>query len=68
MGRFDRRQNQTEVVETDAAGRFTFIPQDDPDYLVIALHDAGFALVSAAKSWPVAGPFSCSRGEELKAA
>jgi beta-lactamase regulating signal transducer with metallopeptidase domain/thiol-disulfide isomerase/thioredoxin len=47
MGRFDRRQNQLDVVETDAAGRFTFVPQADENFILIALHDSGFAQLTS---------------------
>lgn len=45
LGRFDRNQNQAELVKTDAAGRFTFLPPDDEQFLLIAVHDAGIAEV-----------------------
>jgi beta-lactamase regulating signal transducer with metallopeptidase domain/thiol-disulfide isomerase/thioredoxin len=44
MGRFDRSQNHAEVLETDAEGRFAFTAQDD-EFLLVVLHDAGFAEV-----------------------
>jgi beta-lactamase regulating signal transducer with metallopeptidase domain/thiol-disulfide isomerase/thioredoxin len=45
MGRFDRNQNSAEVVETNAEGRFSFLPQTETDFLLIVLHEAGFAEV-----------------------
>lgn len=47
-GRFQARQNRVEVVRTDESGRFQFSEQDDQEFLLIALHDAGFAEVLAA--------------------
>jgi beta-lactamase regulating signal transducer with metallopeptidase domain/thiol-disulfide isomerase/thioredoxin/uncharacterized GH25 family protein len=49
MGRFDRRQNHAEVVTTDSAGRFSFVPQTDEDFMLIVLHDGGFAQVTSSE-------------------
>jgi thiol-disulfide isomerase/thioredoxin len=44
LGRFDRSQNNAEIVKTDAAGRFVFpaLENDEP-FLLVIIHEAGFA-------------------------
>lgn len=44
-GHFDRSQNRADVVAADEDGRFAFIARDDEPFIVIAVHDAGFAEV-----------------------
>lgn len=43
LGRFDKNQNHADVLKTDAHGRFTFPPQGDEPFLLVILHDGGFA-------------------------
>lgn len=45
-GRFDRSQNQAEVVTTDENGRFSFLPQDADEFVLLVFHEAGFAEVT----------------------
>lgn len=43
-GHFDQSQNSASVVSTDSNGKFEFPPQgEDEPFLLIVLHDAGFA-------------------------
>lgn len=49
MGRFDRSQNSAEVVKTDDQGRFSFAPQDSEPFVLIALHEQGFGLMTREK-------------------
>ncbi|HWB11733.1 MAG TPA: carboxypeptidase regulatory-like domain-containing protein [Pirellulales bacterium] len=42
-GRFDRNQNQADLVKADAEGRFEFPPQGDEPFLLLFVHEAGFA-------------------------
>lgn len=44
MGHFSR-QNQAEVVTTKKNGHFAFLPRDDEPYLLVALHETGYAEV-----------------------
>ncbi|HEV3342117.1 MAG TPA: M56 family metallopeptidase [Pirellulales bacterium] len=43
LGMFDRPQNQAEVIKTDADGRFAFLPQQEEPFLLLIVHEAGFA-------------------------
>ncbi len=45
-GHFSRLQNEAEVITTSESGKFTFPPQGDEDFLLIATHDSGFAQVT----------------------
>ena len=47
-GRFDVAQNRAEVVRSDASGRFQFSAREDKTFLLLALHDAGYAEVHSA--------------------
>ncbi|HVA46847.1 MAG TPA: carboxypeptidase regulatory-like domain-containing protein [Pirellulales bacterium] len=42
-GNFDRHQNQADVVKTGADGRFAFPPQGDEPFLLVIVHDEGYA-------------------------
>lgn len=48
-GRFDRSQNRAEVVTTDKHGRFSFLPQDTEEYILLVFHEEGFAECTAAE-------------------
>lgn len=43
LGEFDRRQNQAELVQAGPEGRFKFPPQGDDPFLLIVVHDGGYA-------------------------
>lgn len=46
MGHFDSDPSKAEQVFSDATGRFTFSPQEAEQYVVVAVHDSGFAQVT----------------------
>jgi protocatechuate 3,4-dioxygenase beta subunit len=45
-GHFSQRHNNALVARTNASGEFTFLPQDDGPFLLLAMHDEGFAYVT----------------------
>ncbi len=45
-GKFDRSQNGAALAKTDKEGRFAFTAQDDMPFLLIAVHDVGYAEVT----------------------
>lgn len=46
QGWVDLNDSSADHTTSDAAGHFTFVPQDDEDFLVLAFHESGFGEVT----------------------